>query len=1229
MQRCIVDICVRCTPVLLLAFVLSSPLQAAGVRSLSQELRPAPGRHGFTVMPADITGIRFTNMLSEWASASNRVLNNGSGVAAGDYDGDGKVDLFFSGLESECRLYRNLGHWKFEDATEQTGLKFAKDFYRGAVFADVNGDGWLDLLVGSLSQGVRCFWNDGRGHFVDATDQSGIVNPYGNSSFALADIDGNGTLDLYIANYRRDDVRDWPRIPVMFVNRQPTIPPSLQNRLSFQNKQIIEVGEADQLFLNDGKGRFKEASWTDGRFLDEEGRPLKSPPMDWGLSVAFRDLNNDGAPDLYVCNDYWTPDRIWINTGEGRFRALPRLALRRTSASSMGVDFADINRDGHLDIFVVDMLSRFPGTRKRQALGNNPVAPTLGDIESRTQVGQNTLLLNRGDDTYAEIACLAGLHASEWSWTPLFVDVDLDGYDDLIITTGHIRDIQDLDANEKVQSLQNDWRRSAKGVDPKAEFTEAKIQHNRLYPPLSTPIVAFRNKGNLRFEDNGSLWGFIDRGVHHGAALADLDNDGDLDLVVNVLGKAAAVYRNNAPTPRVSVKLHGQPPNTDAIGAQVELRNAQVPHQMHEVAAGGHYLSCSDTRVVFAPGSAQGALALSIRWPDGQRTELNGITANTHYDIWQPAAATFHVRNSKQEVPQASWFQDVSRLINHRHEQAASSRDIEQQPLLTRRLNQAGPCAVWYDCDRDGWDDLILSSGNTESPVVFLNQLGQSFRKSSLAISGQSQKSSVATLLGFHEAKQSHLIATHPPDENPGQGAARLSIFDWLAPGTESHFDLGNISPGALAMADIDGDGDLDLFVGGQYIPGQYPSPASSRIYRREKGQWLPDSESSALLSNVGLVQGAQWVDLTNDGFPDLVLACEWGSLRLFENHSGHLLETTRDWGLHGITGLWMGLCAGDFDGDGRLDLAVGNWGMNSTLKATPDQPLALLYGFLSDKGQLDLIETETDPVSRKLVPRLQRNSLLPSLPHLYERFPTHASYSRAAVADLWLSPTQAVSKLTAHTLAASVFLNRGGHFDRQDLPVEAQFAPSIGVAVADFDGDGAEDIFLTQNFFAMRWEDQRLDAGRGLLLKGDNRGRFKAVEGQESGIKIYGDQRAAALADFDHDRRVDIVVTQNAASTFLYRNQKARPSLCVRLHGPPNNPAAAGAVLRLRYPTGHGPARAIHLGGGYWSQDSTTVILGRREPPSGLEILWPGGARSYRPLNATEEEIEVSQATP
>jgi hypothetical protein len=406
--------------------------------------------------------------------------------------------------------------------------------------------------------------------------------------------------------------------------------------------------------------------------------------------------------------------------------------------------------------------------------------------------------------------------------------------------------------------------------------------------------------------------------------------------------------------------------------------------------------------------------------------------------------------------------------------------------------------------------------------------------------------------------------------------------------------------------------------------PGRYPEAADSRIYRNVGGRLQLDEENSRVLEKVGLVNGAVWSDLDGDGYPELILACEWGPIRVFKNDRGHLHEITKELGLDRYTGWWRGVTTGDLDGDGRLDIIAGNWGLNSDYQASSNEPVRMYYGDFSDRGALDLIEAVYDPLRRVEVPRRMRNALASVYPPLVGRFPTHKAYAEATMKQIQEMLPKSAERVEATTLASMVFLNRSNHFEAAELPYAAQITAAFGVNVGDFDGDGIEDVFLSQNFFAVSTGMLRLDAGRGLWLRGAGGGQLEAVSGQKSGIMIYGEQRGAALGDFDGDGRVDMAVSQNGAETKLYRNVLGKPGLRVRLAGPVGNPDGVGATLRLVFRERMGPAREIHGGSGYWSQDSVVQVMGCPEVPTQIWVRWPGGKTTTSPVPAGAKEITV-----
>ena len=1217
--------------------VAGFPARAAGPGALvwqavpggRQARLPAPpaSAPGFQRVPATGTGIGFTNAPPGGRKLSNQVLYNGCGVAAGDVDGDGWCDLFFCSLEGRSHLYRNLGNWRFVDITDEAGVACPGLLTSGATFADVDGDGTLDLLVNSYGGGTHLFLNDGHGHFQEQTN-AGLARRYGATSLTLADIDGNGTLDLYVANYATSSLADHPdtqftvemvngKPVVMAINGRPTaVNPELRERFVVDPARgtIRQMGEPHVLYLNQGGGVFAPQTWTGGRFLDEAGKPLAAAPLDWGLSAMFRDLNGDGVPDLYVCNDLFSPDRIWINDGTGHFRAASPDAIRHTSRFSMGVDFADINRDGIDDFMVVDMLSRNHRQRMLEVNGLEIDQPGPAAARERLQYLQNTLFLGRGDGTYAEIAALAGVEASEWSWQPVFLDVDLDGYEDILLTTGYYRDSLNADLTAELA------RRKAAGKLTGRAVLEAQEQ---VFPRHQLPLVAFRNRGDITFEDSGERWGFNELGIAHGLCLADLDNDGDLDVIINNFSAPPTIYRNQTAAPRVAVRLQGRSPNTRGIGARIVFHGGPV-RQSQQMICGGRYLSGDDAERVFAAGPGPGPFGLEVFWRAGGHSVLTNLAANCVYEVDEAQAGP---APPAAPAPPPPAFRDVSDRLGHTHQDAPFD-DWARQPLLPRKLSPAGPALAWVDVNGDGRPDLLIGGGRGGAAALFLNDGAGGFRAAAPPAGGGASASAHGGIVGVPGGSAARVWVAQSNYDGPATNSVVL-----LGPAVGGLRAIGGLPatsdcPGPLALAEVRGDGQLALFVGGRCLPGRWPMPAASQIYLvGTNGAWVADPAAAELLRTAGLVNGAVFADLDGDGWPDLILAVEWGPVRVFHNDHGRFRETTHELGLDRFTGWWNGVTVGDFDGDGRLDLVAANWGRNTRYERWRSRPLQVYYGAWSGTEGVDLLETGGDAGGQREVPLRGFDPVRRALPWLQARFAGFGDYGAADVAAVLGERLAAAPRLAANTLESMVFLNRGDHFAAQPLPVEAQFAPVFGLAVGDLDGDGCEDLFLAQNFFGVNEETPRHDGGRGLWLRGDGHGNFTAVAGAAAGIAIYGEQRAAALADYDGDGRVDLVVGQHNGPTRLFHNETARPGLRVRLAGPPGNPAGFGAQMRLQYARGAGPVREVRGGGGYWSQDDAVQVLGRAAEPTALWVRWPGGRVVTYPLTVGAREVTVEPA--
>lgn len=1183
------------------------------------------------------TGLLFTNVLPIERHLTNQILLNGSGVAAGDVDGDGWCDVYFAGLAGAGRLYRNLGNWKFADVTDRiSGLPAGIDL-SGVCLADLDGDGDLDLALNSVGGGTWVLANDGHGRFQPSS--GGPLNSRrGGSSLAFADIDGDGDLDGYIANYRTVTIRDQPntrfsireiqgRQQVVSVDGVPVSDPELTNRFVFRisaeggrgNFSYDENGEADVLLRNEGGGRFVPVPFTGGAFLDEGGRPLPAPPFDWGLSVAFRDINSDGTPDLYVCNDFRSPDRLWLNDGQGKFRAAPGLMLRQISLSSMGVDFADVNRDGLDDFFVVDMLSRQHTHRFSQRIDIRPEMVGPGVIGQRMQYPRNTLFLNRGDGSFAQVAHLAGLDATEWSWTPVFLDVDLDGYEDLLVSNGFERDGMNVDVLREIEAAKRQQKLT----------TLEQLSLRRKFPRLATANLAFRNAGGGRFEETSAAWGFDATTVSQGMCLADLDNDGDLDVLVNNMNSPALVYRNNASTPRVAVRLKGLSPNTRGIGARIKVSGGPVV-QTQEMMSGGRYLSGDDAARAFAAGTT--SLRVEVTWRSGRVTVADGVMPNSLCEIAESAAG--QLSRPGVVVPEPL-FVDASALLNHTHVEEPFD-DFARQPTLSRRLSQLGPGVCWTDLDGDGWDDLVIGSGRGGQAAVFRNNGKGRFERVSDGLFSRPEPRDQSGMVAWRTSsnRTAVLVGVSNYEDGSTNGAA-VDLFDIASRSVQDAVPLSSSSTGPLALADVDGDGELDLFVGGRVIAGRFPQPATSALYRQHNGRFERDVANTSVLVDVGLVSGAVFSDLDNDGDSDLVLVCDWGSLKVYRNDAGRLglwdavvvsVGGERST-LSRLTGLWNGVTTGDFDGDGRQDILASNAGRNTPFEAFRRPTLQLYHGVLGTDETVQCIEAGPEPGTGRMLPVQPFHVMGPAMPVMRERVATFANYARSSVQEIYGDALRSAHRLEAAHFDTMLLLNRGDHFQQARLPDEVQWAPAFAACVGDFDGDGFEDAFLGQNFFAVHPELSRIDAGRGLLLKGDGRGGLAALSAAVSGIRIDGEQRGAAVSDYDADGRPDLVVTQNAAATKLLRNRTAKPGLRVRLNGPAGNLAGIGAVLRLIVDGKFGPAREIHAGSGYWSQDSAVQVMASPIPPDALWIRWPGGRTNQVtvPVNTREIVVDTS----
>lgn len=1184
-----------------------------------RELRVTGGKPGFSEIAPSRSGIRTENTVPDSVLLSNRILAQGAGVCLGDVDEDGRVDVFLASTMGPNTLYRNLGDWRFEDIAPSAGLALTDRHSSGCAFADLNGDGHLDLLLLATTGPNAIFLNDGAGRFTEHQDLGLDPVGKGGTTLALADVDGDGALDLYVGNYKPyTPVDRYTALQRAFGNithqvgpKQYEVLPEYQRDFKLITRPDIGLAltmraEPDEFYRNDGTGHFVREPLTTGRFRDAAGKPITEEAESFTLTTRFADLNGDGAPDLYVVNDFEDPDQLWLNDGKGGFRLADWTVQRQTSNSAMGIDVADVDGDGKPDFFLTDMLANDPRRRKTEVPTHTPAPKRPGQMEVQLQQMRNTLFLNRGDGTFTEVAGYAGVSATGWSWGTLFVDVDLDGRPDLLVANGHPWDVMDGDVQDRQQQGMSvvPWER---------RLTE--------FPPLKLRNVAFRNRGDSTFEDASKAWGVgTGEDISHGIASADLDGDGDQDVIVTRLNAAPLVLRNDGSGNRIAVRLLGAAPNTRAVGATIRVRGGAIPLEEREITAGGLYLSHSDYLATFATGSA-GSVQVEITWRDGNRTVLDSVQSNRLYEVREQGLGTRGSVKPEARTPNPEpLFEDATSLLGGHVHTENSFDDWGRQYLLPDALSELGPGVAWFDVDRSGFESLIIGSGKGGRITRFRNTGGKLKR-----VDGPVVPADLTAVLGIAGPYGARVLAGVSSWEgrtaeelaaNPAVVAFALTRAGFGGPPATVVDPLPS-STGPIALGDYTGDGRLDLFVGGRVIPLQYPVPASSALYVNLGDRFVLDTVNTRLLQDIGLVSSAMFADMNGDGRPDLVLAREWGSITILVNAGqGRLVPIEPSSGLGVWTGRWNGIAAGDLDGDGRLDLIATGRGRNSMVRADSTSPLLMIHGPFGARNEEEMLLGPA-PLNEFTRVRL-------AVPAVATRFRSFASFADATLDQVMSAIAAPTSRLEARTLDHLVFLNRGTHFEVRPLPSAAQLAPAFAVCIADFDGDGKEDVFLGQNWSHTVEGSPRYDAGRGLLLLGDGAGGLRPLTGQESGIVIYGDQRGAAFADYDRDGRLDLAVSQNGAATRLLHNRAARPGLRVRIAGPPDNPDGVGAQIRLVYGDRMGPAREVQAGSGYWSQNGAVQVFGLDGTATAVRIRWPGGEEATVPVPAGVREVVV-----
>ncbi|MBW3627690.1 MAG: VCBS repeat-containing protein [Gemmatimonadetes bacterium] len=1127
----------------------------------------------FVLRSADETGITFANRLQEDDSVYNPIafdyIYNGGGVAVGDLNNDGRQDVYFSGNMVSSRLYLNRGELRFDDVTERAGVG-TQAWATGTTLVDINQDGLLDIYVcvaGRVPDEQRAnllFVNQGvdasgTPRFVEQGKAYGVADTGYSTHAAFFDYDLDGDLDLYVLTNALEEFS------------RNTIRPKLVNG---------EAASTDRLYRNNGDGSFTNVSREAGILI--EG---------FGLGMAVSDLNRDGWPDVYAANDFITNDLVWINNRDGTFTDRAPQYLKHQAHNAMGTDVADVNNDGLVDIVTLDMLPEDNLRQKLMLSGSNYDKFRMSLYYGYApQYVRNTLQINNGpgpsgEPTFSDVGQLSGIHNTDWSWAALLADFDNDGLRDLFITNGYRRDVTNLDyivyTTQETQSL----------ADP-ARRRKELLQKMRELPEVKLPNYMYQNRGDLTFTDRSEDWGIKIPSFSNGAAYADLDNDGDLDLVVNNLDDEAFLFENRASElpgrHYLRVALRGPRGNLPGHGAKVVV-HAGRGQQYHDHSPYRGYKSTVESPIHFGLGAATRVDSLEVFWPDGAYQRLTGVTADQMVTLDHRNAT---LRRPPQLRRAAPLFRTASAVgLAHRHEERELA-DFKISPALPHKLSNLGPGIAVGDVDGNGLDDVYVGADRGKPKELFLQTAQGRFAKR--ALPGDLDYEDMGAL--FFDAEGDgdldlYVVSGGGYPDMDDTYQDRLYINDGRGGLVRDPRALPRetASGSSVVAADYDRDGDLDLFVGGRVLPGSYPSAGRSYLLRNDCGPGGPAKFTDVTqqvapgLAEAGMVTAALWTDYDQDGQVDLLLAGEWMPLTFFHNERGRLVDASRSVGLGDTRGWWNSLAAGDFDNDGDVDYMAGNLGLNTRYQASPRQPVRVHAADFDQNGSVDPILSRY--IGGESYAVASRDILIDQIIGMKGRFPRYAHYGNARLEETLSGDEREKATVLESVMFASSYLeNLGrGKFAIRRLPNRAQLSPAFGMLTGDYNSDGNLDLLMVGNSYATDTQAGWEDASVGSVLLGNGRGQFRYLSGSESGFFVEGD--AKGIAEIRRDGAPPLLlVTQNNDSLRTF-TPSGPPSRVVKL-----DPADAYAMLTFK--DGRVRREEFHYGSTYLSQSSRALSV-------------------------------------
>jgi hypothetical protein len=1177
------------------------------------------------------------------------------GVCIGDIDGDGKPDILLISGPDDNALFLNRGNFVFEKSVASKELADGGHWGVSAALADVDNDGDLDILVANYDGPNRLWLNNGRGQFTECGAQAGIDFSGPSQCPYFADFDSDGDLDLFLLTNRLYSPSGRPRgvASELAPDRQPRVKEELARFFRIVRPEIevppdktaavsrppgpflLERGYPDRLYRNEGRGSngipiFKDVTQDSG-IEDVAGH---------GLSALIWDVNGDGRPDIFVANDYTDEDRLWLNVGPAnrgfQFRDATDEFLPYTTWSSMGSDIADVNGDGRLDFFVADMA----GTThfKEMTTVADPIGWRRWVLENGwpRQAMRNMLFLDSGAGRFEEAAFLAGIARSDWTWAAKFGDFDLDGRPDLFLTTGAARTFADADIP----------------VNPRTLVGRTQWEIFKNAPEGRETNIVFRNEGGLRFTNVGRAWNLDKNSMSYGAATGDLDEDGDLDLVVCNLGEAVSLYRNRASETGahwLKIRLAGLT-NRFGVGTIVTLRlpDGRVLVQLMNPQTG--FISGSEPLLHFGLGRENQIAGLEVRWTSGRVQQLGPQKADQHITVRESEAPLADPARVGKNRPQ---FLEIAEQIGLRFRHSEKPfDDYQREPLLPAKLSQFGPGIAVGDVNGDDLDDIFVGGAAGQTGALFVQQRDHTFRSLEAPPWRFHADTEDMGALFFDADRDGDLdlyVASGSNEWEPEDPHYRDHLYlNQTEPGGAVAFTeaptnaLPDIrqSGSCVVGADFDRDGDVDLFVGARSVPGKYSVRPDSTLLRNDSTasevKFSEITDELALgLRNIGLVTAGLWSDVDNDGWLDLMVTCEWGPVALFLNREGKLINATKQSNLAERIGWWNSITGADFDGDGDIDYVVLNTGLNTKYgRPTAQQPVVLYRGDMDENDFDDLVEATVTDIGE--LPVRGRFSSSAAMPFLRAKFATYKAFASASLTDIYSrEKLHKAIKLSGNEFASGLLINEStqgqSRFSWRPLPAEGQLSPGFGAVTADLRGDFRPALVFVQNLYAREPETGLWRGGLGRVLRMTQNGEFMAESAAQTGVVVSGDGKGLALADLNADAWPDLIAGQNNDALLAFKNNpqisNSRP-LSIRLKGPSGNPQGIGARVRLLSGEQTLATSEVYGGSGYLSQSTAITFFHRPVDAKELSVSvsWPTGGLSKTVVSPDDTAIDISQ---